>query len=127
MSFKIILFIFLGSGLGGVSRFILSRFINENYPNSFPLGTLLVNILACLILGFVVSFADQKQAFSEGSKVFWTIGFCGGFSTFSTFSMDSLHMVQSGNNGNNILYIFASLLFCLLACFIGQSLAYKVA
>lgn len=78
---KIIL-VFIGSGLGGVTRYGLQQCIHKYYQAIFPLGTLFVNVLACFILGLIIGIASHKQLFSFNTNLFWTVGFCGGFSTF---------------------------------------------
>jgi len=120
------IYIFLGSGLGGLIRFGLGRWINSWHNSNFPFGTFVVNILACLVLGFVVGLADNRQLISTESKLFWVIGFCGGFSTFSTFSNETLTLYQSGNHIVNITYIVTSVIVCLVATYLGFAVADKV-
>lgn len=120
------IYIFLGSGLGGLIRFGLGKWINSWHNSNFPFGTFVVNILACLVLGFVVGLADNRQLISTESKLFWVIGFCGGFSTFSTFSNETLTLYQSGNHIVNITYIVTSVIVCLVATYFGFALADKV-
>lgn len=119
-------YIFLGSGLGGLIRFGLGKWINSWHNSNFPFGTFVVNILACLVLGFVVGLADNRQLISTESKLFWVIGFCGGFSTFSTFSNETLTLYQSGNHIVNITYIVTSVIVCLVATYLGFAVADKV-
>jgi len=119
-------YIFLGSGLGGLIRFGLGRWINSWHNSNFPFGTFVVNILACLVLGFVVGLADNRQLISTESKLFWVIGFCGGFSTFSTFSNEALTLYQSDNHIVNITYIVTSVIVCLVATYLGFAVADKV-
>ncbi len=120
------IYIFLGSGLGGLIRFGLGRWINSWHNSNFPFGTFVVNILACLVLGFVVGLADNRQLISTESKLFWVIGFCGGFSKFSTFSNETLTLYQSGNHIVNITYIVTSVIVCLVATYLGFAVADKV-
>jgi CrcB protein len=114
-----ILFVFLGGGLGSVTRFLLGRWITSLHAQDFPWGTLAVNVTACLALGLLVGIADQKQIISPPMRLFWTVGFCGGFSTFSTFSMESLQLMQSGLTTSLLLYVSFSLLLCVAATFAG--------
>ena len=120
------IYIFLGSGLGGLIRFGLGKWINSWHNSNFPFGTFVVNILACLVLGFVVGLADNRQLISTESKLFWVIGFCGGFSTLSTFSNETLTLYQSGNHIVNITYIVTSVIVCLVATYLGFAVADKV-
>jgi fluoride exporter len=78
-----------------------------------------VNIVACLLLGFVIGLADHRQLISPATRLFWTVGFCGGFSTFSTFSHETLYLLQNGHTLSLFLYIGLSLLLCVAATFAG--------
>ena len=111
--------IFIGGGLGSVTRFGLGKWITSLHTSVFPYGTLSVNVLACLLLGWLIGVADHKQMLSDSTRLFWTVGFCGGFSTFSTFSAETISLVQSGLHLSGGLYILASLVLCLLATYTG--------
>ncbi len=116
---KALLLVFLGGGLGSLARYTMGKWVGTLHTHYFPFGTLLANILACLILGFLVGAADQKQFFSSSSKLFWTVGFCGGFSTFSTFSMETISLFQTGYTGASLLYIGLSLILCVASTLAG--------
>lgn len=123
---KELLLVFFGGGLGSTVRFSLGRWVNTLHNHHFPWGTLVVNIVACFILGFVIGLADHKNVISASSRLFWTVGFCGGFSTFSTFSNETLYLIQSGFTLSLILYISLSLLLCVTAIFGGLYLGEHV-
>ncbi|MBY0432682.1 MAG: fluoride efflux transporter CrcB [Cyclobacteriaceae bacterium] len=116
---KPFLLIFLGGGIGSVARFALGRWVNVFHSSSLPLGTLTVNVVACLLLGFIIGLADHRQVLSASARIFWTVGFCGGFSTFSTFSHDNLDLLQQGFTFSLFLNIALSLLLCLGASYLG--------
>ncbi|HCW08660.1 MAG TPA: fluoride efflux transporter CrcB [Cytophagales bacterium] len=118
-SFFDIALVFAGGGLGSVVRFLLGRWVNAWHNHHFPFGTLAVNVVACLLLGYVVGIADHRHIISPSARLFWTVGFCGGFSTFSTFSAETLILIQSGFHLSTLLYITLSLLLCLAATFSG--------
>lgn len=111
--------VFFGGGLGSVVRFTLGKWINTLHQQSFPWGTFVVNVIACLAVGFVIGIADHKQIISPNARIFWVIGFCGGFSTFSTFSIETLNLFQNGFTVSSILYISASVLICIVATYSG--------
>lgn len=116
-----VILIFLGGGLGSLARF----FIGKNLPNAsfynFPIGTMLANLLASLILGiFIGQEIHNKYDFSY--RAFIAIGFCGGFSTFSTFSADSLQLLQSQRYFEAFLNIVLNVVLCILATFVGISI-----
>ncbi len=114
-----IILVFLGGGIGSTVRFLLGRWVNAWHNYHFPFGTLAVNIVACLVLGFVVGMADHRQLISPAARLFWTVGFCGGFSTFSTFSAETLTLLQGGFHFTTAVYVILSLLLCLAATFGG--------
>ena len=117
--------VFIGSGLGGISRYGLGSWVNSWHNQYFPYGTLVVNVVACFILGFVVGLADHKQIISSTVRLFLTVGFCGGFSTFSTFSNDTLTLFQQGYSVALALYVFGSVLLCVAATFCGLFIAWR--
>ncbi len=116
---KSLLLVFLGGGLGSVIRFSLSKWISSLHNHHFPWGTLVVNVVACLVLGWIIGLADHKHIISPSARLFWTVGFCGGFSTFSTFSGELLNLLQSGLTVSLVLYIAGSVLLCVAAMYAG--------
>lgn len=116
---KSLLLVFLGGGLGSVIRFSLSKWISSLHNHHFPWGTLVVNVVACLVLGWIIGLADHKHIVSPSARLFWTVGFCGGFSTFSTFSSETLELIQSGLTASLVLYIAGSVLLCVAATYAG--------
>ena len=115
-----IIIVFLGGGLGSVVRFALGKWVNALHSHHFPFGTLVVNIVACFVLGLVVGLADHRQVLSATSRLFWAVGFCGGFSTFSTFSAETITLLQNGFHLSSLLYILFSLVFCIAATYAGM-------
>ncbi len=114
-----LLMVFIGGGLGSVVRFSLGKWIGSLHTHHFPYGTLVANVLACFILGLVIGLADHRQLFSPNARLFWTVGFCGGFSTFSTFSHETFYLMQGGFTFSSIIYVIFSLIFCVAAVYLG--------
>lgn len=109
-SFAIIALIFIGGGFGSVSRFALGKLALQVFDQvKFPIGTLIANTLACLILGLTLFFLKDKMMQQEWIKYLIIIGFCGGFSTFSTYSIDTLRLFQTGFFALGIFNILISL------------------
>ncbi len=106
-----LLAIFIGGGLGSVLRYLTSL-ISAQFVYNFPLGTLLSNFAACIILAGSLTFAKSLMA-KEIFYVFLVIGVCGGYSTFSTFSLETFRFFQSGMYVYGILNIALNLIFCL--------------
>jgi fluoride exporter len=114
-----LLMVFIGGGLGSVVRYSLGKWISSLHTHHFPYGTLVANVLACFILGLIIGLADHRQLFSPNARLFWTVGFCGGFSTFSTFSHETLYLFQGGFTLSSIIYVIFSLIFCVAAVYLG--------
>lgn len=94
---SIIGLIFLGGGLGSLARYGVGKAAIQFYSDGkFPLGTLIANTLACLILGIMLYTFRDRLIENEWVKYLVVIGFCGGFSTFSTFSLETVKLFQSG-------------------------------
>lgn len=118
--------VFLGGGLGSVVRFTLGKWINSLHQQPFPWGTFAVNAIACLAVGFIIGLADHKQIISPNARIFWVIGFCGGFSTFSTFSTETISLIQNGVYLSSTLYVASSLFLCLSATYVGLFLGEQI-
>ena len=117
-----VILVFLGGGLGSVIRFGMGKWINAFHNHHFPWGTLAVNIVACFIMGLLIGLADHKQLLSPSARVFWTVGFCGGFSTFSAFSAEALVLIQGGLQLSFVMYLLSSLILCVAGTYAGLSL-----
>lgn len=115
-----------GSALGGVLRFLMVPWAQRFFATGFPGGTLTVNILGSLVIGLVLRLAGQEMISPE-TRVFLTVGVCGGFTTFSAFSAESMELMQSGQWGRAGAYILASVTLCLLATFAGWTLGGGIA
>ena len=123
---KGIIAVFIGSGIGGVMRYLLGKVIQTYYSGIFPLATLLINILACLLLGVVIGYMDSRQMLSSRMQLFWATGICGGFSTFSTFSSENLTLYREGQYGLLLTYVGLSVLLCFCGTFGGLYICQRV-
>lgn len=113
------LLVFLGGGLGAMLRFGISHLIQRWNTSNFPWSTLLVNILASLLLGFIlIAFKNKTEIY-----LFGAIGICGGFSTFSTFAKENLELIEQNNWILFALNLIVSTVLCVLAVYIGKKFA----
>lgn len=115
---KIILAIGLGSFLGGISRYLITVFIQNRVFSSFPFGTLSVNVAGCFLIGIVFGLADRGNLTQEW-RLFLATGILGGFTTFSAFSNETVGMLRDGQFGYASAYVAGSVILGLLATFIG--------
>lgn len=88
--------VFVGGGLGSAGRYLVSQAAGRLFGDSFPWGTLAVNLLGCLFIGFVVGLADRSIV-SRTLRILLVTGFLGGFTTFSSFSLESVRMILGGS------------------------------
>ena len=116
---KTLLLIGTGGFLGSISRFLASRFIQENLPAAFPLGTFLVNITGCFLIGLIYGFSERSSLLTSGWKMFLAVGFCGGFTTFSTFANENLALLRDGEFFYFLLYTGLSIFLGITATFVG--------
>ncbi|NNE28102.1 MAG: fluoride efflux transporter CrcB [Saprospiraceae bacterium] len=109
--------VFLGGGLGSLSRFLVGKIFEDN-TSWFFFGTFSSNMLSSFILGYLVTLAASKSI-SEEWQLLLMVGFCGGFSTFSTFSLENYNLIQSGNTSGALIYTALSLLLGVLCIYLG--------
>ncbi len=113
--------VFIGGGLGSVTRFAFSNYFNA-LPNGFPLATFLSNTISCIILGISVSLLFSKVHSAQSALylvLFTAVGFCGGFSTFSTFSLDTFQLISKGVYSTALINVLANVLVCYAAIALG--------
>jgi len=115
---KILLLIGTGSFIGGVSRYLLSQWIQPKSLNAFPWGTLSVNLIGCLLIGIIFGLAEKGNLSNE-VRLFLTTGVLGGFTTFSAFSNETVIMLHNGQSTNAFVYILISVLVGITAPVLG--------
>ena len=113
-----ILYVALGSALGGVCRYLLSLALNA--PKGFPWGTFAVNVVGALAIGLLSGgLAKAGGEHAAALRAFAVAGFCGGFTTFSTFSNEAFRMLESAQWAQATAYILGSVLAGLAAVALG--------
>ena len=114
------LWVALGSALGGMGRYAFSGFGARWFGETFPWGTLAVNVLGSLVIGILaVVIPADSRVFADNSREFLMIGICGGFTTFSSFSLETINLARNGDVGPALAYVTGSVLLCLVAVAAG--------
>ena len=119
---RTLFYIGIGSCTGGISRYLLSKYVQNMTSSGFPIGTFMVNIIGCFIIGLLYGLFDRGNLMNTNLKLFLTVGFCGGFTTFSTFMGDNFQLIKAGNFFYCSLYMAASIFCGYLFLFLGYSL-----
>ena len=98
-----------GSFIGGAARYLISVAMKA-MSKGFPWGTLIVNLVGCLVIGLLWGFFSKSASENSSWALFMAVGICGGFTTFSTFSKEALMMLQAGNFISLLAYVTISVI-----------------
>ena len=117
------LWVAIGGALGSVSRFWLNGIISAKFSETFPFGTLVINVTGSFVIGIIAALAIPEGRMDSQSRAFATqflmIGICGGYTTFSSFSLQTLNLLREREwlyaGGNVIL----SVVLCMIAVWLG--------
>jgi len=116
----------VGGAFGSVLRYGLSTWVHTLAGRGFPYGTLAVNVLGCLAMGFLFVLLVERM----GESVLWRagllIGVLGGFTTFSTFSIETFNLIEQGAMAKAAANMAASLVLCVGATWLGVILARQI-
>jgi len=113
----------VGGFLGSVVRYIAVKAVDVRINQSFPYGTMAVNVIGCLLIGVVVGIVGRHQPGSENLRAFMGAGFCGGFTTFSAFALENQNLIAERMAAMAIVYVLGSVMAGIVAVFIGLWLA----
>ena len=130
---KDIILVGIGSGIGGICRYLISLAMTQargicrylislamtQARNGFPWGTFTINVAGCLLIGLLWGATSRFQNVSPSFALFLMVGFCGGFTTFSTFSKEGLTMLQADSYILFSLYAIGSMMLGILAVALG--------
>jgi CrcB protein len=122
---RLVILVGLGSGLGGMLRYWLSGLVASRVGETFPWGTVMVNVIGSCLIGLIAGLTDsQRWAGSPELRQFLMLGILGGFTTYSSFSLQTLRLLQDGEwwpaFGNVVGTTALCLLFVIIGYKIGQ-------
>ncbi len=110
-----VLLVFVGGALGAPARYLLDRWVQSRHSWRFPVGTLLVNVVGCLLIGAIAGGLAHRHWSPQVQALLGT-GFCGGLTTFSTFSVETVELLQNR-------FSLRALLYVSLSCAVGVAVA----
>jgi CrcB protein len=119
--------VMVGSALGGVLRYTLTR-LTLTVSAGFPFGTVLINVLGSFVIGYfgTLTLQSGRYAVSDNVRLFVMVGICGGFTTFSSFSLQTYDLMRSGAWGRAAANVVVSVVLCVAAVGAGHMLAHRV-
>ena len=123
----VVLAIAAGGALGALSRYGLYTVVHAAAGCAFPFGTLVVNLLGSLAMGFLYVWLFDRLNVGPEWRAFLLVGFLGSFTTFSAFSLETLNLLEQGAVGRAALNVVASVVVCITAAWIGTMVARQLA
>ncbi|MBS1588895.1 MAG: fluoride efflux transporter CrcB [Bacteroidetes bacterium] len=121
--FRVFIMVGVGGAAGSMLRYAIGLFFQRYFQPSFPFSTLFINLLGCLLIGFLFGLAD-KQAWMQGNVLLLlATGFCGGFTTFSTFALENIGLIQQAQFFSATFYSLLSVGLGLALCRLGMFIA----
>jgi CrcB protein len=112
----------IGSALGGAARYWCQGWAARLIGETFPWGTLIVNIVGCTFIGLFATLTgpDGRMLVSATVRRFVMVGICGGYTTFSSFSLETLNLARDGQWNRVAMNVFGSVALCLVGVWLGQ-------
>ena len=109
--------------LGSVGRYAVGGLVHRIGGGGFPYGTLVVNVVGCMVLGFLATISEERSLFQPATRLFLFVGILGGFTTFSTFGYESFSLLRDGVMNAAMANITANLLLGLAGVWLGHAVA----
>jgi CrcB protein len=115
-----------GGAVGAVLRYWVSTWVYAFSGRGFPYGTLAVNVLGSLVMGFLFVWLLERLSNDLTLRAFLLIGLLGAFTTFSTFSVETLNLIESGQLARALVNVLLSVVLCVAAAALGVLLARQI-
>lgn len=117
----------IGGFVGSVLRYSVSGWVQDlSRSIAFPYGTLAVNLIGCLTIGFLSQLAETRGVFTAETRTLVFVGVLGGFTTFSAFGNETINLWREGETGLALINVAAHLVLCLGAVWVSRVLAYQI-
>ena len=113
----------LGAVLGANARYWLGLWMDTRFATRFPLGTLVINVTGCLLLGFFIALTTGRVALAPRWRLLFAVGFLGSYTTFSTFGVETVTLLDEGSSALALGNVLLSVLGGLLGAWLGSRLA----
>lgn len=111
-----------GGALGSVLRFWAARLTHALVATTFPLGTLLVNVIGSVLIGLLYVWLVERTGSRAELRAFLIVGVLGGFTTFSSFSLETVNLVAQSDWMRAVTNVLASVVLCLGGCLAGMAI-----
>jgi CrcB protein len=115
--------VFLGSGIGGVLRYLFGGWAQRTFQASFPFGTVGVNVIGSFLIVVIMALGLEKGAISAETRIFLTTGVMGGLTTYSTFNYETARFFEERAYGLGLLNVGVTLASCWIAAALGLMVA----
>ena len=116
----------VGGAVGSILRYLVQIQCTHWFGSRFPLGTLIINTIGSLLIGFLFIVLLERYSVSREIRLALMTGLLGGFTTFSAFSLETIDLIQQGSFLSAASNIILSVVLCLTACYLGVILARTV-
>ena len=112
----------LGGGIGSLTRYLVGGWFASRFGSAFPYGTFFINVSGSFVIGFFLAFTQERLTISPHWRLFFAVGFVGGYTTFSTFEYESIRLLQDGELLLGTVYLVGSVIVGAFSVFAGIAL-----
>jgi CrcB protein len=109
-----------GGFIGAISRYLISHYTAKATTFTYPMGTLLVNVIGCFAIGALTVFFERSASISPNLKLFLAVGVLGALTTFSTFGAETIHLAKANSFTLAAVNVFANMSLSLIAVVLGR-------
>jgi CrcB protein len=112
------LFVMVGAAAGGLARYVVGTQVMQRFPVRFPLGTFVVNITGCFLIGLLMAWFTERGEPHPGARLLLVTGVLGGYTTFSSFGWESFQAIESRNYWIGLGNLLGSVIagYCAVWC-----------